>query len=240
MISHKLKPDIETASDEYAKRFSGDVGKFFIDIQTEITLNIVKSITKDVTILDIGGGHGQIATPLAERGYNVTVTSSYIDACQNSLRSLVKKKKVNFLASDLISLPFADNQFDVVMAFRLLPHMAKWERLLEEMSRVAKNMIIFDYPDLRSCNIMYKLLFSAKRAFEVNTRPFTLFSRSEIRTVMRGLGWGQYSFRPEFFAPMVVHRFFSNACVSRNMESLFSFIGVTKVLGSPIIASFTK
>ena len=29
------KADIETSSEDYAKRFSGDVGKYFLDVQAE-------------------------------------------------------------------------------------------------------------------------------------------------------------------------------------------------------------
>lgn len=240
MISHKLQPDIETASDDYAKRFSGDVGKFFLDVQTEITLKMIKSCPGCSSILDMGGGHGQIAMPLARKGYKVTVVGSNRFAYQDSLKALIQTRKINYINSNLLCLPYLDDQFDVVTAFRLLPHLEQWETLLKEMSRVAKKMIIIDYPDIRSFNLMYKILFTAKKAFEGNTRPFSLFSQGEILNLLKDFGWNHYSFEPEFFLPMVAHRWLDNAIISGKIESLFSSIGFTRYFGSPVIAGFTK
>ena len=50
------KADIETSSEDYAKRFSGEVGKYFLDVQAKITLDLLKDLPNS-SVLDVGGGH---------------------------------------------------------------------------------------------------------------------------------------------------------------------------------------
>jgi hypothetical protein len=55
-------PDLETSGDEYATRFSGEVGRYFLDIQEQSVIDLLKRVPGR-TVLDVGG-HGQIAIPL--------------------------------------------------------------------------------------------------------------------------------------------------------------------------------
>ena len=72
--------DIETSSEGYASRFSGAVGTWMLNIQTEATLQMLQDYPQ-ATVLDVGGGHGQITAPLIENGYQVTVLGSS-EVCQ--------------------------------------------------------------------------------------------------------------------------------------------------------------
>ena len=65
--------DIETSSEDYANRFSGEAGRYFLDAQLATVLDLLKPYAT-ATILDVGGGHAQLAIPLIEKGYEVTVT----------------------------------------------------------------------------------------------------------------------------------------------------------------------
>ena len=55
--------DIETASDDYASRFSGAIGKWMLKKQSDIVLDLLGNNTK-VKLLDVGGGHAKLARPL--------------------------------------------------------------------------------------------------------------------------------------------------------------------------------
>jgi hypothetical protein len=59
--------DIHTSSDEYALRFSGPAGEWMLAVQERIALRMVRRFP-DATILDVGGGHGQLALPLCRDG----------------------------------------------------------------------------------------------------------------------------------------------------------------------------
>ncbi len=67
--------DVETSSEGYARRFAGPVGRFFLDRQAEATLALLR-LFPGASVLDVGGGHGQVTGPLVEAGYEVTVLGS--------------------------------------------------------------------------------------------------------------------------------------------------------------------
>ena len=68
-------PDIETSSENYARRFSGETGAWFLNVQENATMRMLSQY-RGSTVLDVGGGHGQLAGPIAREGYQVTVLGS--------------------------------------------------------------------------------------------------------------------------------------------------------------------
>lgn len=239
MSSRKLEPylsetaDIETASDDYASRFAGPVGKYFLDVQAQLTLELLQDFPH-ASVLDVGGGHAQLTMPLAKNGYDVTVTGS-ADSCRARLDKYCEKGSFTYRTCDCLNLPFEDNQFDIVMAFRLLPHAHQWQRLIKEMCRVAGKAVIFDYPDKRSANILYDLLFAVKKNMEGNTRTYTLFSRKNIIAELAANHFDTPVMKPEFFVPMVFHRKLKSPAISRSLEAVSRLTGLTSLFGSPII-----
>jgi hypothetical protein len=103
------------------------------------------------------------------------------------------------------------------------------------MCRVAARAVVFDYPDKRSANIFYDLLFELKKNMEGNTRTYTLFTRNRIAAELRAAGFSAPIFRPEFFMPMVIHRKMKSPKLSAFLEACFRGIGLTHLFGSPII-----
>jgi 2-polyprenyl-3-methyl-5-hydroxy-6-metoxy-1,4-benzoquinol methylase len=230
--------DIETASEDYARRFSGKVGEFFLAVQTRITLELLRPWPK-ATVLDVGGGHGQIAVPLVQRGYQVTVAASRPSG-QKRLDSLLPSGSFRFQTCNLLKLPFDDKSFDIVATFRLLPHLEEWPELIAEMCRVADKAVIVDYPDIRSFNFLSEFLFKAKKAVEGNTRPFRCFSRSEVLEPFNKNRFNRPVFRPEFFVPMAIHRAVKSRAFSRAVESVCGWAGLTRLWGSPIILRVSR
>ncbi len=225
--------DIETASAEYACRFKGAAGEYFLNRQTELVMELLQDFP-GATVLDVGGGHAQIAAPLVAKGFEVTVTGSD-DSCRTLLDQRIDSGNFKYYTCDLLNLPFKDRSFSVVLAFRLLPHVKRWQRVLAELCRVADKVVISDYPDRRSTNIFYSQFFSMKKRIEGNTRPFTLFTRKQITEELVRNGFKQPNFHPQFFLPMVVHRTLQNWKVSFWAESLCRKSGLTAKLGSPVI-----
>jgi 2-polyprenyl-3-methyl-5-hydroxy-6-metoxy-1,4-benzoquinol methylase len=225
--------DIETATEEYAARFGGTVGRFFLEKQAAMTLDLLRELP-GARILDVGGGHAQLADPLVRNGFSVTVTGS-ADSCRSRLDQCLPPGTFIYRTCDSLALPFASRSFDVVMAFRLLPHVVRWREIVAELCRVADKCVVFDYPDRRSTNILYELLFAVKKKLEGNTRPFTLFSRAEIALEIERNDFHRPSFKPEFFLPMVIHRRVNNRGLSTVAERCFATIGATSLFGSPII-----
>jgi SAM-dependent methyltransferase len=226
-------PDVETSSEAYAGRFAGEVGRWFLHVQSEAILDLL-SPWKGARVLDVGGGHAQLAPPLIERGFRVTVAGSE-EVCRARLDRTLPAGSFEFRACDLLALPFPDRSFDVVVSIRLLTHLDRWREQMAELCRVADRAVIVDYPDLRSFNRLYDLLFSWKKAVEGDTRTYHIFEPGEIAAEAARHGFGAPAERRQFFLPMVVHRALGSARFSRLSEGPAAAVGLTRWLGSPVV-----
>ena len=230
--------DIETSSSDYARRFSGRVGAWFLTIQRDATLRMLES-SPHATVLDVGGGHGQLAGPLSSHGYKVTVLGS--DAsCRQRIDSLVNSGQCEFEVGDVLNLPYPDQAFDVVISFRLLPHVIHWQQLLGELCRVARTSVILDYPTSHSVNYIAPQLFRFKKRLEGNTRPYTCFDEAQIVNSVAPLGFARIDRYPEFFLPMVLHRALKVPALSAMVEGFFRVLGLTGRFGSPVILKLQR
>ena len=87
--------DVETASSGYARRFDSPVGAWMLQTQRDITLELLGDLPKGVSVLDVGGGHGQLAPALAERGSAVSVLASSSQAVGAALRPALDAGRVS-------------------------------------------------------------------------------------------------------------------------------------------------
>jgi SAM-dependent methyltransferase len=226
-------PDVETSSEAYARRFAGPVGEYFLAVQAEMVLELLAP-WPGARVLDVGGGHAQLAPPLAARGYQVTVAGSS-EACRERLDRALAPGSFAFRACGLERLPFPDRAFDAVLAFRLLTHLDRWREQATELCRVAARAVIVDYPDTRSFNRLYGPLFDWKKKVEKNTRTFLTFAPGEVPAELARHGFGRKAERRQFFLPMVAHRAMGRAGLSRTAERASAALGLTRRLGSPVI-----
>jgi len=225
--------DIETSSDDYASRFSGPVGTWMLDVQERA----VRTLLGDPggrTLLDVGGGHGQLAGPLARAGWRVAVLGSDT-ACARRIAPLVAAGTVWFVAGDILALPFPDRSFDCVVSVRLLPHCERWPALVAELCRVARHAVIVDYPTSESLNRVAPALFGAKKRIEKNTRTFTLFTHREVAAAFTARGYAPAGRIGQFFLPMVLHRALRCRPCSSTLETLARAAGLTRRWGSPVV-----
>ena len=227
--------DIDSSSREYARRFSGRVGRWFLDVQTRSTLEALAGLGPGATVLDVGGGHAQVAPPLIEAGYRVTVVGSD-PSCGHLLEPWTSTGRCRFEVADLQHLPYPDAAFDAVVCYRLLAHSVNWVRLLGELCRVAAHRVVADYPSRRSVNIISHRLFDMKRTVEgVLTRRFALYSRQEIEAAFAGAGFEVARERPQFLMPMALYRLAGSVYFARLAEWPGRTLGLTQLLGSPVI-----
>ncbi len=232
-MPEREEADVETSSDAYARRFAGPVGRFFLDVQARTTLDLLRPFP-GATVLDVGGGHGQLAAPLVDAGHALTILGSR-DACGERVRSLVARGSASFRAGDLLEAPWPDRAFDVVVCFRLLPHVSRWPALVSELGRLARRAVVVDYPTRRSVNAVSGLFFGMKRGVEGDTRPFTVFRDAEIEGAFADAGFAVTARRPQFLLPMALHRAAGIAAASRAIEVGLRATGLTSALGSPVI-----
>ena len=225
--------DLETSSDEYARRFGGPVGAWFLEVQARATLDLLRPWPRG-TVLDVGGGHGQLTGPLVESGFDVTVYAS--DArCSGRVRAWTAGGGARFAAGDLLAAPFPDRSFDVALAYRLLPHVGRWPELIGELARLARFAVVVDYPTARSVNAVSGALFRLKKGVEGDTRPFTVFRDAVVEKAFAERGFVPTGRRPQFVLPMALHRAGRSARLARALEGALGALGLVRVLGSPVI-----
>lgn len=238
MITFPETADIETSSDDYATRFAGEIGAWFLQVQEQATLRMLAAYP-GARVLDVGGGHGQIAGALARQGYDVTVTGSD-PVCSARIQPLVDAGQVRFEVANVLDLPYPDRAFDVVISYRLLPHVEQWQVFLAELTRVAGQAVVVDYPEVRSANAIAPLLFPLKKQLEGNTRTYTTFRRRELLDAFAEHGFREEARYPEFFFPMVVHRKLEKPGLSAALENASRAVGLTGWLGSPVILKLVR
>ncbi len=230
--------DIETASDGYAQRFAGRIGQWMLKRQSDIVLTLLAEHKAD-SILDVGGGHAQLARPLAEAGYTVTVHGSAPE-CSARIEDLVDSARCRFVCAPMLQLPFEPRSVDTVLCFRLLTHCDEWPALIAELCRVTQRAIIIDYPTSRSVNSLVGGLFGAKKKLEGNTRPWRLFDPEELRNEFSKHGFVCRTERKQFFLPMVLHRVLRCPALSAVLEGICRCLGLTRVWGSPVIMELRR
>lgn len=225
--------DIHTSSDEYAGRFAGAAGAWMLEVQERLTRRMLEPFP-DVEILDVGGGHGQLAIPLTQAGHAVTVLGSD-ESCRHRIRTEVDAGRCRFLVGNVIDLPFDDDAFDTVICFRLVTHCEQWPRLIKELCRVARRSVIVDYPTSASVNVIAPALFGAKKKVEKNTRTWTLFRHRQIHEAFAACGYRPQQVRKQFFLPMALHRIVKSRAISAGSEAVCRGLGLTALWGSPVI-----
>jgi glycogen(starch) synthase len=94
-------------------------------------------------VLDVGGGYGRLAAPLAER-HEVTLA----DVSPEMLAEARGRcpPEVELVEADARELPFPNESFDVVLALDLLAHLPDLGEGLRELARVARPgaQVVFD------------------------------------------------------------------------------------------------
>jgi SAM-dependent methyltransferase len=230
--------DIETASAGYASRFQGPVGTWMLERQEEGTLALLRDL-QPKSVLEVGGGHGQLTGGLIRAGYQVTVQGS-AEVCRERIASHVASGRCAFVVGSFLDLPFPDRSFDAVVSVRLIMHSAAWPRLIGEMCRVAKRAVVVDYPLAGGLNALAPLLFGAKKQLEKNTRTWRNFSHAEVAGVFAEHGFSPAERRGQFVFPMVIHRTLQHRRLSAAMEGFAAGLGLHRCVGSPVLARFDR
>jgi len=222
-------------------RFEGDIGRWFLQVQEQATLGMIRGqgVPKVLRVLDVGGGHGQVTGGLLYHGCEVVILGS-AEVCKKRVIPFLDGVRCSFRVGNLISLPFADQEFDIVLSYRLLPHCERWPQLIGELCRVAKAAVIVDFPEVKSVNAIAPWLFTWKKGIEKNTRPFTCFKQVEVVQEFTRHGYDIGARYPEFFFPMVLHRAMRSPRVSAAVETFCRRIGLTELFGSPVILKMVR
>jgi ubiquinone/menaquinone biosynthesis C-methylase UbiE len=230
--------DIETASDGYAARFAGPAGEWMLEVQAAAALTLL-GLERGLALLEVGGGHGQLARPLADAGHVVTVLGSD-PVCAKRIAGLVAAGRCRFVTGEVTALPFPDRSFDGALCIRLLTHCARWQELVGELCRVARRSVIVEYPLHEGLHRVAPLFFGMKKKVEGNTRAWRPFRHREIVAAFEAQGFREEAVIRQFFWPLVIHRMLKRRALSERLEAVARRAGWTARAGSPAISKLVR
>ena len=173
-LAHTIAPDIETSSEAYSRRFTGEVGECFLERQKVCVRELLQPFAGErLTVLEVGGGHAQLTGLLLELGFRVMVHGSS-EACSERIRPLLKRypADLGFFVSPIDKILSPEKSYDLALAFRLLPHVVDTRALLLQLSNLGRRGVLFDYASSTGFNFLSPYLFQVKRLIEKNTRPY--------------------------------------------------------------------
>jgi len=99
--------------------------------------------------LDAACGEGYGASILAKTASAVEAVDISAEAVEHASKRYGQLENLNYQVADCTSLPYADNEFDRVVSFETLEHLAEQDQLLAEFRRVLKpdGVLILSSPD---------------------------------------------------------------------------------------------
>ncbi len=105
--------------DDYRRLWAPVLGVERTEWELDGLLEILSAVPVGASILDVCGGDGRVARPLAARGYNVVVADASRSMLEHG-QSAPGGERVSFVAADARTLPFApthqvDGRFDVAL-----------------------------------------------------------------------------------------------------------------------------
>ncbi len=237
LTDHPGAPDIESSTKEYAARFSGEIGQWFIDVQSRGTARLLEKAglgLSGLKVLDVGGGHAQNIALMKKLGHHLTILGS-----NTSCKALFERLEgVDFDIGKLTVLPYADKTFDVVLCYRIMAHIDDWPLLVKELSRVAKSLVIVDFTSSSSVNALADVFFSLKKSIEKNTRFYRMHRGAEVVQIFTLSGMQPVAKYAQYFFPMALHRALKSKGLASFLEAIARSLGLTRLLGSPVLYAF--
>ncbi len=232
--SYTVYADPATASSFDDRRFGGPIGDLVASTQARVLANFVGRIT-DRPILDVGAGTGRASLLFARGGARVTA----LDASEEMLavarrRADNEAARITFVQGDAHALQFPDRSFDVAVSLRLLMHAPDWRRCVAELCRVADQLVILDYPSVRSPALIESLVRKALAGMGARTEPYRVLSDGAVSRALDANGFRIRSIHRQFVLPIALHKAVGSARFTRRSERLLDRAGLLDIFGTPV------
>jgi SAM-dependent methyltransferase len=126
------------------------------------------------SVLDVGCGTGYGSGVLAEVGREVLALDISVDAIAFARRNY-SRPNLEFIVSDCHEMPLGSENFDAVVCFEVVEHLAKQDKLLQEIRRVlrATGVLVISTPN----RVYYTEERKENNPFHVREFDFEEFSK---------------------------------------------------------------
>lgn len=232
--SYAVYAEKETAETFEETRFGGPIGGVMRRAQEE-QLGRWIGDPNGRKILDVGAGTGRTAIPLARAGAEVVAadaSAAMLEVADRNARNA--GVSISMMQCDVMALPFAENEFDTVLCFRVLMHITDWRAGLRELCRVSRHELIFDYPprwSLAALQIPFRWL---KQRFDPKVQRFRLFSARQVLKALAENGYEAIEVEKLWVLPIAFHKAIGKPGFTRGLERLLAAIGLRRLFGAPV------
>ncbi len=221
------------------EKFSGSFGRYLLDHEVETFLSLMDGSYE--RILDVGAGTGKLSIPLGMQARKIfSVDSSF-----EMLRVARRKAQLGSVAfrpviGDALHLCFRDAVLDCVISSRVLMHLSDCRQGLAEVCRVAKHVVVVDFPSVVSFGGVESVFRRCRRLFKAGTESYKVF---RVRTIVRELERNNFrvvEVQKQFCLPLAFHRWLDRVQASKRIEDLCKMLGLIRVLGSPVVVKAVR
>ncbi len=232
--SYTVYADPATARTFDERRFGGPVGELVASQQAAVLTRFLGTVTGR-SILDVGTGTGRAAFLMAAAGARVTG----VDASEEMLTIARARASgvagwVDFVAGDAHALSFPDRSFDVAVSLRVLMHTPRWRICVDELCRVSRDLVILDYPSMRSVAVFQSLTRRVSYAAGVRTEPYRVFSDGQIAQSIEQNGFRIRRVDRQFVLPIALHKAIGSRAFTVGSERILARLGLLRLFGSPV------
>ena len=232
--SYSIYADAETAKRFDDSHFGGPIGQLIVEMQERVLFDFLGDV-HNASVLDVGTGTGRAAFAIAKRGAHVTG----VDASAEMLKVAQKHAEdaslnIKFLRGDAHALDFADQSCDVVVSLRMLMHTPDWRRCIDEMCRVARQRVIFDYPPLISAAALQVGVRQMAQMVGRRVEAYHLIRTAAVRSVLNKNGFKIVKMDRQFVLPIALHKLIGSRRFTLSTERILASIGLLRLMGSPV------
>jgi 2-polyprenyl-3-methyl-5-hydroxy-6-metoxy-1,4-benzoquinol methylase len=164
-------------------RFAGRVARRYRERGLEKNARVIVDYlehrgVRDATVLEIGGGIGEIQIELLKRGaahsVNLELSPAYDEEARRLLRELGLEGRVERRTCDIAVHPDEVSPADVVVLNRVVCCYPDYEGLLTAVAEHTRGVVVFSYPPR---NVVSRLVVGAENAwFRLRGKEFRTFA----------------------------------------------------------------
>lgn len=223
-------PEADALAEAYRRWRSSPLGRITDRLEQALLIELAGAASGR-SFLDVGCGDGALAIAFARRGALVTG----VDADPEMLalaraRSVENAVPLRLVLGRVEQLPFAEGQFDIVLASALLCLVPDRMRAVAEMARVLKpggRLVVGELGALSLWSLIRRArgLFGAKR-----WRDAHFHTAAELRRMMTDVGLKTPEIRGSVYHPPL-------ACAARLMAPIDQWLGGRMLFGAAFLVA---
>jgi hypothetical protein len=113
-------------------------------------------------------------------------------------------------------------------------HTPNWRQCIGELCRVARALVVLDYPSARSAAALESMGRRVARAVGVDTEAYRVFRPATIRRELESHGFRIRAVHRQFVLPIALHKAVGSPAFTRGLEGALDRAGLLALAGSPV------